>query len=121
MIDERLELASTIDGKPQFDLGPTTDILSAVSKADGIDMVIRTMGPTWVALDEITAEEDVNSIIRGSYCGVRFIATAHGNSLQDLRNRPIYRRLLESRVFDYLFLIKEDRNIYKEELSICSV
>ncbi len=121
VIDERLELAASLDGCPQFDLGPTTDIMSSVRKAEAMDMMIRTMGPTWIALDEITAEEDVDAMIRGSYCGVKFLATAHGNGIRDLETRPIYRRLLESHVFDYLFMITPDRTIQKEELWSCSV
>ena len=121
VVDERLELGASIDGCPQFDLGPTIDIMSSVRKPEAIDMLIRTMGPTWIALDEITAEEDVEAIIRASYCGVRFIATAHGNGLADLRTRPIYRKLLSSNVFRYLFLIDPHRNIHKEELCKCSV
>ena len=121
VIDERQELAATLDGCPQFDLGPTTDIMSSVGKADAMDMLIRTMGPTWIALDEITAEEDVNAMIRGSYCGVKFLATAHGRGVKDLTSRPVYKRLLSSGVFDYLFYIDSRRIVRKEELWPCSV
>lgn len=121
VIDERLELAACLDGCAQFDLGPTSDILSAVGKAEGIDMLVRTMSPTWIALDEITAGEDVDAIIRGSYCGVRFLATAHGSSVEDLYSRPVYRKLIENHIFDYLYLIESNRSIRKEELCRCFV
>lgn len=120
VIDERMELAATIDGYPQFDLGPTTDILSSVGKQDGINMLIRTMGPTWIALDEITQIEDVDAMIRGSYCGVKYLATAHGEGRKDLSARPVYQKLLESKVFKYLFYIDSARNIKKEDLTLCS-
>lgn len=116
VIDERLELAACLDGYPQFDLGPTTDIMSSVRKAEAMEMMIRTTRPTWIALDEITAEEDVDAIIRGSYCGVRFLATAHGEGVNDLKTRPIYRRLLDSRVFHHFFVIASDRSIREEPL-----
>lgn len=116
VIDERMELAAVIDGVPQFDLGPTCDVMSCVRKSDAIDMVIRTMAPKWIVLDEITAEEDVTAMIRGAYCGVKFIATAHGNGLKDLRSRPIYKKLLESQIFDHLFTIQQNRTIQKEVL-----
>ena len=119
LIDERLEVAACLHGCPQFDVGPTTDVLSAVSKAEGIYMVTRSMNPTWIALDEITAEEDVDAIIRSSYCGVRFLATAHGDGITDLCRRPIYRRLTDSGVFDYLFIIGGDRRIRQEDLCCC--
>lgn len=121
VIDERRELAATIDGCPQFDLGPTTDIMSSVKKAEALDMLIRTMGPTWIALDEITREEDVDAMIRGSYCGVKYLATAHGNGLKDMMARPIYKKLLDHKVFDYLYYIDPNRAIRKEALNLCSV
>ncbi len=116
LIDERSEVAACYEGKPQFDLGPTTDVLSSVGKAEGIDMLTRTMGPAWIALDEVTALEDAEAMVRGSYCGVRFLATAHGKDLADLRSRPIYRTLLDGHIFDYLFTIGSDRRIRKEVL-----
>lgn len=121
VIDERFELAATLDGVPQFDLGPTTDVMSSVRKAEAMDMLVRTMGPAWIALDEITGEEDVEAMVRGSYCGVRFLATAHGNGMEDLSARPIYRKLLENCVFDYLFSIDPQRRIHRKELRPCSV
>ncbi len=120
VIDERLELAATLEGFPQFDLGPTTDIMSGIRKAEAMDMLIRTMGPTWIAVDEITSEEDVKAMIRGGYCGVKFIATAHGSGVFDLHARPIYRLLLDSGVFDHLFYILPNREIHREELRKCS-
>ncbi len=119
LIDERLEVAACLDGRPQFDLGPTTDVLSAVKKVEGIHMLTRSMNPSRIALDEITAEEDVEAMIRSSYCGVRFLATAHGDDLSDLYRRPIYRRLMESGIFDYVFVIGSDRRVRKEVLCCC--
>lgn len=119
LIDERQEVAACLDGYPQFDLGPTTDILSGVRKADGIQMLTRSLGPWRIALDEITAEEDVDAMIRSSYCGIRFLATAHGSSLSDLKRRPIYRKLLDNHIFDYVFVIGSDRRIRKEALCHC--
>ncbi len=116
LIDERSEVAACLNGYPQFDLGPTTDILTAVGKAEGIQMLTRSMNPHWIALDEITAEEDVEAMIRTSHCGVRFLATAHGLGPEDLQRRPIYRELVSSGMFHYLFVIEGDRKIRKEVL-----
>lgn len=119
VIDERQELAATLNGIPQFHLGPNTDIMSGVGKREAMDILIRTMGPYWIALDEITAEEDVDAMIRGSYCGVKFIATAHGSDLKDLESRPVYKKLLEQKVFDHIFVIDSRRNVRKEDLGQC--
>ena len=116
LIDERTEVAACLNGYPQFDLGPSTDVLSAVSKAEGIQMLTRSMNPTRIALDEITAEEDAEAMIRSSYCGVQFLATAHGWEAEDLFRRPIYRKLMDSNIFRHLFIIESDRRIRREVL-----
>ena len=115
--DERMEIAACVDATPQLALGASTDVLSGVRKAQAIEMLLRTMNPQWIALDEITAEEDVEAICRASYCGVRFLATAHASSVSEMHERPIYRKLIASRVFSNVILIDSLRNLQMEVLS----
>lgn len=114
--DERFEIAACVSGKPQFQMGNHTDILSGVHKAEAIDILLRTMSPQWIALDEITAEEDVREICRASYCGVKFLATAHAAGPAELEIRPIYRELLRTGVFKKLIVIERDRTLHMEEM-----
>ncbi len=109
--DERMELAACLSGVPQFDLGGHTDVLSGAEKEQAIDILVRTMNPQWIALDEITAAADIEAILRASYCGVRFLATAHAASISELKQRPLYQRLLASGVFENLMVIDADRKI----------
>lgn len=115
--DERMEIAACLGAVPQLALGSCTDILSAVKKAQAIEMLLRSMNPQWIALDEITAQEDVESICRASYCGVRFLATAHAACVAELYDRPIYRKLVNSKVFSNVILIDAVRNLHMEVLS----
>lgn len=94
--------------------GKRTDILTGTGKAEGIEMVLRAMGPRWIAVDEITAKGDCDALIRGLYCGVRLIATAHAASVEDFRNRSVYRPLLESNVFQTVFLLRPDKTYTME-------
>lgn len=114
--DERMELAACKDGVPQFDLGPSTDILSGAQKETGIEMLLRTMNPQWIAVDEITSEQDVIAILRASYCGVQFLATAHAMNEEELYARPIYGDLLSAGIFRNLILIKRNRELQIKEL-----
>ncbi len=114
--DERMELAACHEGKPQFDLGMHTDVLSGVRKEEAIEMLLRCMNPEWIALDEITAREDVAAIIRASYCGVRFLATAHAENRAELEARPVYRELLRAGLFQNLFIIQPDRRVRMERM-----
>ncbi len=114
--DERMELAACHNGLPQFDLGVHTDILSGTRKAESVEILTRTMNPQWIALDEITSEEDVQAVLRASYCGVRFLATAHALSRGELMVRPVYRELLQSKVFQNLFVLRPDRQVTAERM-----
>lgn len=103
--DERSEIAGGFENGLQMILGSHTDILEGCAKADGIMMLLRSMNPQIIALDEITSAEDIDAIEMASYCGVSFLATAHAFSEEDLFSRPLYRKLLSLGVFkNFVFI-----------------
>ncbi len=111
VVDERCELF------PQgFDAGPNTDVLSQCSKAQGLSMVLRTMGPTCIAVDEITAEEDCAALLDAAWCGVRLLATVHGSGPTDLQKRRIYRPLVEMGLFDWLLVMDSNQVWHPERM-----
>lgn len=110
LADERGELAACRNGEPQFDVGEYTDILTGCPKAQAVDMLLRTMNPQWIAVDEITREEDALSLIAGAYCGVKLLATVHLERVEDLKTRPIYKTILKSGIFSSLILLKSDHD-----------
>lgn len=99
LIDERGEVAVMHRGRPQLDVGSHTDVLDACPKAVGIPMVLRAMNPQIIAVDEITVQEDINAMRMAAGCGVGLLATIHAADVGELLERPLYRRLLEERVF----------------------
>lgn len=119
LADERGELADCVQGVPQLNVGKRTDVLSGWKKSEAILMLLRSMNPQWIAVDEISGEADVQAIVRASYCGVKFLATAHCWSREDLTRRPVYRRLLHAGVFHHLAVIEPNRRVRCEELSPC--
>ena len=80
-------------------------------------MLIRAMTPQLLAMDEITTPADVEAARSASGCGVKLLATAHAGSLRELASRPVYRPLLEDRVFRAAVLIERraGRRRYKLE------
>lgn len=99
LADERGEVAGVWKGSPQFSLGPCTDVLTGAPKGEGGLMLLRAMNPQLIAMDEITAAEDLEAVERIANCGVRLLATAHGGGVFELRGRPLYRRLLHLGIF----------------------
>ena len=106
VVDERSELSSMWDGVPQFDLGPHTDILDGCGKAEGLIILLRGMNPQVLAVDEITAPEDIDALLLAAGCGVSLLATAHGSSMDDLRTRPLYEALFRHKIFRRIIIIR---------------
>ena len=110
VVDERSEIAACHLGIPQNDLGMRTDILDGCPKAEGMQMLIRSMSPVVVAVDELGKEEDFKAVEAVIHCGCRLIATAHGGSVEETLSQPFFQKLWEARVFQrYIFLGKHDR------------
>ena len=107
--DDRGEISAMTQGKAQFDLGPQTDILTGLSKDEGMLLLLRAMNPMWIAADEITARRDLAAMETISYCGVRLLATAHAKDERELRLRPLYRELLTLGMFRRMFVLLPDR------------
>ncbi|MFD0695005.1 stage III sporulation protein AA [Paenibacillus sp. GCM10027628] len=99
IVDERSELAACVKGVPRFDLGPRTDILDGCPKAEGMMMMIRSLSPEVLVVDEIGRPEDGAAIQEALHAGIRMIATAHGADYEDARMRPVLKRLMEEGVF----------------------
>ena len=99
VVDERSEIAACYEGVPQNNLGIRTDVMDACPKAYGILMLIRSMGPKVIAVDEIGNKEDVKAIEYSINCGCKIIATIHGDSFDELKQKNVMASLLENKIF----------------------
>lgn len=120
LADERGEVAALYNGLPQLSVGRRTDVVEGCPKGQGLMLLLRAMNPQVLAADEITAPEDASALMTAAGCGVTLLATAHGDSREDLLRRPIYRPLLEAGLFRRLVRIRqgpEGRQYTVEELS----
>ncbi len=99
VVDERSEIGACYLGIPQNDVGMRTDVLDCCPKAEGMLMMIRSMSPVVIAVDEIGKREDIEALEYVMNCGCQIIATVHGSSIEDIKNKPILRKLVEEKMF----------------------
>lgn len=118
--DERWEIAGCAGGYPGFDVGPFTDVISGISKARAVDMLLRAMNPQIIAMDEVTDPADSRALMEAVGCGVSLLATAHAAGREELLRRAAGRALLESGAFQRLVTVRRQggARVYSvEELS----
>lgn len=118
VVDERGELFPVVNGIPCFDTGQRTDVLNGAGKEQGIEALLRCMSPSAIAVDEITAQGDCQALIRAGWCGVRLFATAHASCKDDLFSRPIYRPLLQTKLFHTLVTLLPDQSWKSEGIGL---
>lgn len=100
VVDERSEIGGCYLGIPQNDLGVRTDVLDGCPKAQGMMMLVRSMSPAVIAVDEIATGEDIRAVETVAGCGCKVLATVHGSSIEDVRRRPILEKLVSERIFE---------------------
>lgn len=100
IVDERSEIAGCVGGVPQNDVGSRTDVLDACPKAEGMMMMIRSMSPDVLIVDEIGSREDMDALIEALNAGVTVLASAHAGSLDELRKRPSFLPIINVRLFE---------------------
>lgn len=117
LCDDRGEVAAVWDGEAQFDVGRCTDVMSDAPKGQTSVMLLRAMNPQILAMDEITAPADVQAAEEAVGCGVQLLATAHAAGTADFQTRPLYRRLIEDKVFKNAVTItmRDGRRYYTRE------
>lgn len=113
VVDERGELFP--EG---IQRGRRMDVLTGCTKAEGIYMMLRTMGPCCIAVDEITSEADCDALIRAGWCGVRLLATAHAASVSELHHRPVYQSLVSCKLFDHVLVLDREKSWREDKVAL---
>ncbi|MFD1038455.1 stage III sporulation protein AA [Virgibacillus byunsanensis] len=110
IIDERSEIAGSIKGVPQHDLGLRADVMDACPKAEGMMMMIRSMSPDVLIVDEIGSNRDVQALMEAINAGVIVMCTIHGNTLSDLKKRPSLNVLFQQEIFKRIVIFQKHVN-----------
>ncbi len=72
-------------------------------------MLVRSMSPDVVAVDELGKEEDFRAVESVIHCGCRLIATAHGNSVEDILNQPFFQKLKKMEIFEKYIVLADQK------------
>ena len=117
VVDERGELAAVYRGVPQLEVGAHTDVLDGIPKALGIPILLRAANPQVIAVDEITAAEDLRAMLSAANCGVSLLATIHAADREELLRKPLFAQLLDMQVFRRLVTITVEggSRVYRTE------
>ena len=105
VVDERGEISAMYRGIPQNDIGIRTDIIENINKAQGMQILIRTMSPEVIACDEIGTKEDVLAIKYAVTSGVKGIFTMHGSEMKDVRANKDINELIENKYIEKIIFI----------------
>jgi stage III sporulation protein AA len=104
LVDEREEIRS--HDFSSLDV----DVFSGYRRADGMRIALRVMSPEILAVDEIGGEGEAREMTESLFSGVRLIATAHADSLEDLKKRRSLAPFLELGAFDvYAKVFRDDK------------
>ncbi|HHU74041.1 MAG TPA: stage III sporulation protein AA [Clostridiales bacterium] len=111
VVDERSEIGACYMGTPQNELGIRTDILDCCPKAKGMMILIRSMSPQIIAVDEIGSQEDLEAIDYVIGCGCKLIATVHGSSIEDIKSKPVLCELVRKGLFERYIILSNIKSI----------
>ena len=114
LVDERSEIAASYHGIPQNDVGPRTDVLDGCNKPEGIQMLLRTMSPEVIAVDELGTEEDFKAVEQAAYSGCKVIGTVHAGTMKELLEKPNLKKWCEKDLFERFVFIEKGENGVRE-------
>ena len=94
VIDERGEFI------PSDYINCSVDLLKGYKREKGIEIALRTLSPSVIAVDELGSAEEILSMIDFMNSGVRMLATAHAGDFEELWRKKSLAPLFEKEVFD---------------------
>ena len=109
VVDERSEIGAAVRGVPTADLGIRTDLIDGCPKHIGVFMLLRSMAPKVIAVDEIGNEKDFEAIRQAVNSGCVILATAHGSNISEMEEKEVFASFLKEKIFER-YVILSGRN-----------
>lgn len=64
-----------------------------------------------IAVDEIGTPEDVHAIEYAMHCGCKMLATVHAESMEELRKKPLFNRMIGEGRFERYILLGNNAHV----------
>ena len=93
IVDERKEIAAISEGKPFYDVGSCSDVISNSDKNYAFSYAIRSMSPEVIITDELQTESDAEAISLSGTSGVSVIASVHAKTIDELQRKDVFVKL----------------------------
>lgn len=106
VVDERFEIAGSLNNQ-HLDIGKFVDVVSGSDKSFAFNECLKTMSPSVIATDEISKEEDLLSVKQAIKSGVKVIATAHAENVNDLKFKKYFNSVLQDRYFERIVVLSK--------------
>lgn len=104
IVDERFEIAGNLKNE-ELQVGQFVDVISGASKSFAFGEALKTMSPKVIITDEISEESDIAEVKQAIKSGVKVIATAHAEGINDLKFKRYFDSLLEGRYFERVIVL----------------
>lgn len=128
VVDERSEIAGCYMGIPQNDIGIRTDVLDGCPKVEGMHMLLRSMAPDVIAVDEVGTLEDLRALEEVLGAGVTILCTTHGKDLEDCMKKPYLSQMIKEGWFERMVIlsnrngpctIEEIQDLHRNQVMVC--
>ena len=119
--DERGEI--TCGNNSNFIGSNFYDSICFLNKRDSIMIGLRSMSPDIIVTDELGQESDFIALKYAMTCGVKIIATLHASSIEDIKNKTEFKKILDDKMFDRIVVLSKENGVgtiegvYKNNLS----
>ncbi len=116
IVDTRGEIAACHNGMPQLDVGYRCDVFDNAPKGEAVMSLIRSMSPQVIITDELGNESDCRALNEALRCGVKIIASSHGDYSEEKINSPFSFYAGGVKFERYIFLQRDKNGISAKKI-----
>ena len=86
-------------------------MISGCPKAEGMLLLLRSMSPQIIAVDELGRESDFLAASDLIHAGVKLLCTVHGSSLEELEKRVFLGTMLAHQVVERFVILSASQGV----------